>query len=957
MLHNLIAPKTNQWLLGPDCPVKEIIAHIEKEGALRDAQVEAIKTYLFLKIEGRNKPLWQLFSEGFFLNGQDLAKLNINEKARRAFETNSAARALFEFARFKVNGESALPELEKYILENVENIDFESIIKAIFYGVSYTDYLFSLPMGAGKTFLMAAFIYLDLYFAQNEPQNKIFAHNFIVLVPSGLKSSIVPSLKTIANFDPTWILAEPAATDIKRLIKFEVLDQPKSAKKSNKARNPNAQKVNQYQPFEDLIGLVMVTNAEKVILDRLELTDQGLLFEKSDDEKDKAANELRNMIGKIPNLQIHIDEVHHAATDEIKLRQVVNKWNAGGTVNGVLGFSGTPYLSSGEDVIVSDGVRLKFSQITNTVYYYPLTRAIQMFLKKPTVKPITELDSLQIVRRGVKEFYANYKETIYGNGTCAKLAIYCGNIQRLEEQIYPLLVGDMKIPKEEVLKHHRGNSTHKIPKESQLEFASLDTPLSKKRIILLVQIGKEGWDCRSLTGVILSQKGDCPTNMVLQTSCRCLREVDKDALETAIIWLNEENSKSLQKQLREEQHTSIEEINKLGKVKADETVERYARLDYLKLPPVDFFQLKVQYNTLVVDTKFDPRKKVSEIKPEGFHSHAAVTERGLDVSAIRSREFLKTERGERANFRRWVFDISKGSFISVSLDQLLELEDVLAPVFKELTHNEHGELRFNALYDQAQIDSRVRLAFHPKRELQTSSEIVPQSARMLIVEKLAPVSKARKLYPNEDDTKRIVDIDGSGKSIEETETALSEAYRQALDVLSAQGLSFQPSVATELSQAVRNKDRTFHFLPYDFTQSRFELEFLKQALTLEEVRRRRLELYYNGERHLTDFKIECHERINGSWSRVGEYTPDFLLLERKGKKIHRALIIETKGSGFADQKGFAARRLFMETEFLRMNNKESGYRKFHYLYLSDADDMASGNLAKLNAEILNFFAD
>ncbi len=261
MLHNLITQKSTQWLAQPDCPIKEIVAHIEKKGSLRDAQIEAIKTYLFLKIEGANKPLWQLFSEGFFLNGQELSSLNINEKARRVFDKNSAARSLFEFSRFKVNGDSILPELEKYILDNTDAIAFEEIIKAIFYGVSYTDYLFSLPMGAGKTFLMAAFIYLDLYFAQNEPENKIFAHNFIVLVPSGLKSSIVPSLKTIANFDPTWILPEPAASDIKRLIKFEVLDQPKSAKKSNRARNPNAQKINQYQPFEELMGLVMITNA------------------------------------------------------------------------------------------------------------------------------------------------------------------------------------------------------------------------------------------------------------------------------------------------------------------------------------------------------------------------------------------------------------------------------------------------------------------------------------------------------------------------------------------------------------------------------------------------------------------------------------------------------------------------------------------------------------------------
>ena len=89
-----------------------------------------------------------------------------------------------------------------------------------FYGVSYTDYLFSLPMGTGKTYLMAAFIYLDLYFAGNEPSNPAFAHNFIILAPSGLKSSIVPSLKTIQRFDPSWVIPEPAASSLKRQISF-----------------------------------------------------------------------------------------------------------------------------------------------------------------------------------------------------------------------------------------------------------------------------------------------------------------------------------------------------------------------------------------------------------------------------------------------------------------------------------------------------------------------------------------------------------------------------------------------------------------------------------------------------------------------------------------------------------------------------------------------------------------
>jgi len=85
-------------------------------------------------------------------------------------------------------------------------------------------------MGSGKNYLMAAFIYLDLYFASIEPENKNFAHNFLVLIPSGLKTSIGPSLRTIKKFDPSWVIPEPSASALKKLLKFDVLDEPKSAK-------------------------------------------------------------------------------------------------------------------------------------------------------------------------------------------------------------------------------------------------------------------------------------------------------------------------------------------------------------------------------------------------------------------------------------------------------------------------------------------------------------------------------------------------------------------------------------------------------------------------------------------------------------------------------------------------------------------------------------------------------
>lgn len=248
MFYQQIENKRNLWLKSKDCTINEMIEYIIERGMMRDAQVEAIKTYLFLKIACINKPLWALFAEGFF-NTKDLNELEISTTIRTRLKKDSALLALFEYASSVTgNGEENAPALKKSILagEHIESIE---IIKKMFYGVSYTDYLFSLPMGAGKTYLMASFILLDLYFAIGEPENKAFAHNFIVFAPSGMKSSVVPSLKQMKKFDPTWILPEPAASNVYKLIKFEVLDEQRAQTKSNRAKNPNAQKINNYQPY------------------------------------------------------------------------------------------------------------------------------------------------------------------------------------------------------------------------------------------------------------------------------------------------------------------------------------------------------------------------------------------------------------------------------------------------------------------------------------------------------------------------------------------------------------------------------------------------------------------------------------------------------------------------------------------------------------------------------------
>lgn len=965
MLEPILKAKTQAWLSNDSCTVKDIISYIRQTGKLRDTQIEALETYLFLKIEGQNKPLWQLFSEGFFSAGLDLSQLNINEASRNFLTGRRDALALYEFASQKENGKSRLPELEKLIIEKPETLDYPAIIKGIFYKVDYADYLMSLPMGAGKTYLMAAFMYLDLYFARAEPDNKAFAHNFLVLVPSGLKSSIVPSLKTIEHFDPSWVIAEPAASKLKQDLKFDVLDEAKSAKKSNKARNPNAQKVNQC--FPDPFGQVFVVNAEKVILDRLELTAEQRILESDDDEKDRYANELRNLIGKIPNLSIMIDEVHHAATDDIKLRQVVNRWQADGNITTVLGFSGTPYLAKPDEVKVGEHITFKFSQITNAVYYYPLTTAIERFLKKPVVKIGQNLNRTEIIRRGLDDFRERYGDNVYADGTIPKLAIYCSSIEVLEEEVFPFLTSELGISPDEILKYHKGNKTYTLPKENELEFRSLDLPISHKRYVLLVQIGKEGWSCRSLTGVVLSQTGDSPRNMVLQTSSRCLRQVDpQDPNETALIWLNDGNAKLLNDQLKKEQKTTIDELNSLSKGGGTADAPRYARTAHLKLPPMDFYQLSVRYETVTQDENPGTRDKLSNVSLERYKTAALVRESTFTDLSAGETEIVRQTGQLPLTYSQWLFELSKESFGSVTRGDLRPYDDLLKTMFEGFTfQNEGGQdgaARYvNELYDVYSLNRDIRLAFHASRRLTTQAEVVPQHASLLIVDKLKPVTPHPKLYPTPEESTKIVELDASGAPVERTPQEIEAAYQAVKSALDAQGLGHMLSFEVfksqhEHSRAVRQKERSFHYLPYDFKQSAFELTILKEALCLKDISDRNLEVYFNGERGLTEFVISCFKNEGSFWKNIGKYTTDFLILERRENTIYKALILETKGSGYSNDPAFVGKKHYVETEFLAQNNAKFGYDRFDFLYLEDSDDLPT-NLGKLSAKVRTLFND
>lgn len=948
MFYKIIEKKRDEWLSSPSCVITDLISYIEHQHKMRDAQIEPIKTYLFLKIECHNRPLWELFASGKF-NSTNVDDLEVNKATREVLESNPAALALWEYASISdENGNVNSPKILAAIKKAPDSIDYVSVIKDLFSNVCYPDYLFSIPMGAGKTYLMAALIYLNLYFAIAEPDNPIFAHNFILFVPSGLKSSIVPSLRDIQNFNPLWILPDPVASQLKNLIQYEWLQESSSASKSNIVKNPNARKISMQVAKPNLMGLVAVTNAEKVILDRVDKDfniDASIL--KSLPEEDRKeyeatlqANELREQIGLIPGLCILIDEVHHASDDQ-KLRKVVNKWMEQSNFNSVLGFSGTPNMDPAAKIKITLDLSVKCTQYANVVTFYPLIKGIGNFLKIPVVR-YSNLDSTEIISRGLREFFSSYADTVYSSGASAKVAVYASSIAVLEEEIYPVAYAvcvEIGInPTETILKYHKGNSSYKVDEDAQFEFSTLDSPLSKKRIILLVGIGREGWNCKSLTGVILSQRNACPQNMVLQISCRCLREVDDAHKETALIWLNKFNAEKLNQQLQEQQYTTIAEF---GGKKPDDpiTIQRYSRMERLKLPPIDYYQIKINYNTVETAQVANIGEYLRTYQLPHVDSTIIYTQ-GFDQSNTASESAVGYGMTAIANFRLWLDSIVKESLGLLSIDILTRYEPELKLLFDKITVRNGENLVYNTDIDQSKVRSDIRNSFAVRRSFNTKEELVPEEASLLKVNALkSPIedNKSAIYSPSQEKVAEIVSQDSKP-----VETISEEIRKYRIE----HGLPL-PDVEKSVN------DRTYQYLPYHL-DSKLEEDYLYSVINhIKSVPG--VEFYFNGDDTLTDFRIRCYTKRGRAWKLDGYYYPDFIMLTRNSDNtINKIVIIETKGEGFAGK--FIPRRQFMDDVFIRLNNDKFGRERFQFLYIEDTLDKEvrlQKTVNKINSFLLN----
>ena len=896
-IFDLIENKAETWIKeekeNNQSAVGNIIKHIEQKGKLREPQLKSIEVYLWLKFLGHNRKLADIIRSGLLYD-----ESGVEEYELHLFGKNYTTQFLNRFAL-----DNNLKNFHETLKRdwNGKEHDWNEVLNQLLHNFDYPNFLFSLPMGAGKTYLMAAFIYLDFFFARLNKKDKRFAHNFLVFAPQASKTAVLPSLQTIKDFHPEWILPENEASALKQIIHIEILDSLASKRKDKlHGNNPNLEKVNRLIQTKDF-GLVFITNAEKVVLERYD--EKDLVFLKTGQmkigqeevEEIKKTNELREKLSLIPNLTVILDEVHHtyrgSGQQEKKLRQAVSILNQHKNVTTVLGLSGTPFVPT-KVQIGKEEIRL--NQIQDIVYNYSLADGIGKFLKIPEVIGVQEVKEKKFISDSLDVFFKNFDIT-YPNKTKSKVVFYCPSKKVLHEEVLPVINDwySKKRPgkENEIFKYYTDDKEYKLPKESKASFHNLDKPYSDKRVILLVAIGTEGWDCKSLTGVVLPRK-ETTENFVLQTTCRCLREVKNARNEKAMIFLGDGNYQVLNEQLEENYKLSIDDL----KGKAGNELPVVVRKP--KIGKLNFKQISEHYTIEIKQETTDFRKQLLNYKLDNFmriNSYEARRTRGAigRTGLSEVEEDIAVYVAMTYSFEDFLYDLSKQLYGRFSES------DLLMQFGKEL----------NSIHQQI-AESNEWIGGHPEIEI---TDVIKDVASCFAME-----IKTEKL---------IVESDASIELLEWTLPA-SIYYGSGIIIPDTQGkrgfknperlLDYYKYHCEDLGNP-DPQDISLNYIPYRF-DSDFERIALLEMLKLGELKN--LEVYYNGyndNSQLQSFIIKTP---------LGEYTPDFLILKRKENKsyrknqknnlIEKVLMIETKGKTFYSAE-FQQKEQFVKTTFIKHN--------------------------------------
>lgn len=523
---------------------------------LREPQFEALEMYIFLKEFCNNAPVHRLFREWF--------------EKKDIFEKRSAISSR---------------QLQASLFDTVTELQYENLYKRMQKNSrKYSNYIYALTMGTGKTILMATCIFYEFLLANKYPFDEKFCHNALVFAPD---KTVLHALREIVEFNKSLVVPKEYVNWLDTHLKFHFLDDAGTTlnlldKSKFNIVISNTQKIILKKQHKDKAAADSFFGSEKETHKREESTPTiyddiaALLAEEPEDEADLATNQRFEKLKRLSQLGIYVDEAHHAFGDALakdmgvvaaktSLRLTIDELAAslersGTKIVACFNYTGTPYV--GDQVL------------PEVVYAYGLQEAIEKaMLKKVKRHGYTNPKSEEFVQLAIDNFIESVTENgefIRPEGILPKMAFFAPTVEDLNSELRPAV-------EKAIAKH--GFSSDKIlinvgdPKlttnDEIREFNNLDKPSSEKQFILLVNKGREGWNCRSLFGVALFRKPKSKV-FVLQATMRCLRAIG-DKQYTGQIYLSDENLQILEDELQQNFRISGEALENAGKDK--ETVE------------------------------------------------------------------------------------------------------------------------------------------------------------------------------------------------------------------------------------------------------------------------------------------------------------------------------------------------------------------------------------------------
>ncbi len=532
---------------------------------LRTPQFEALEIYVFLKEFLENRPLHEVFQNWRSSTGPFEGRIS-----GHLFDQTDVYDPLFEKLR---KGRT-----------------------------TYPNYVFALTMGTGKTILMATCIFYEFLLANKYQHSPLYCHNALVFAPD---KTVLQSLREIQTMDMSRVVPAAYLPFLTANLKFHFLDEAGKTLDTTDQTRFN----------------IVITNTQKIILKKVgkAATPAQQLFAATpethqatgsayDDlsdlygdytpptDEELSTNQRFQKLQRLPNLGVYVDEAHHIYGSKLKnsmtaLRTTVNALAESlasdkSRLVACYNYTGTPYI--GDEVL------------PEVVYAYGLKEAIQNgYLKKIEVKTYENVRDKegQFVEDVIENFL---KETdgLRPEDLPPKIAFFAQTIEELNTQLRPRLEAALDqrgIPRSEILINVGDD---KLTKNEDLrDFNNLDVPGTlgcERRFLLLVNKGREGWNCRSLFGVAMFREPKSKI-FVLQASMRCLRAIG-DIQHTGRVYLTEANKTILDAELQQNYRTSVSEI--------EGTSKPSQRMQVRPVPPPRKVKLKR------IHKRFDLKKKV-----------------------------------------------------------------------------------------------------------------------------------------------------------------------------------------------------------------------------------------------------------------------------------------------------------------------------------------------------------